>query len=119
MTKEQLVLKPIDLRVDRLVIKDNINHNDMRWILDKTVEELIELADAITHYKKEEVADEQMCVEIADVYIQISILHEIFSKPIIQQMINNKLLAIAARNQRIRTKNTFGKSIGFQPKGGI
>lgn len=114
MTKEQLRLKPIDLKVDGLVLKDCVNVNDMRWHLDKTVEELIELADSIIHYKRDKVAEEQLCAEIGDVFIQIAILAKMFNVDIIQQMVNSKLVKIAIRSQKIKTKHTFGGKAGFK-----
>ena len=118
MTKENLKLTPIDLKVDGRILTDSFNVNGIEWYINKTIEELIELADALIHYKREKVAPEQVCAEIGDVFIQIAVLNSIFDHSATQQMINDKLLRIAVRTERIKTKYTFKTDVGFKPNSG-
>lgn len=117
MTKEQLKLKPIDLKVDGLILSESLNVNGMDFMIEKTVEELFELGDALLHYKRNQVTDAQLSAELGDVFIQIAILNLVFSKPVTQQMINAKLIKIANRNERVKGKNTLNRQIGFTPGG--
>jgi len=111
--KEDLKLEGIGLKVDSRIIVDSINTNNFNWQLDKTLEECVELTNAIIHYKREEIANEQMCAEIGDLFVQISILEHLFSREMIQKCINRKLKSIDNRNKRINDKPL--KNVGFQP----
>jgi len=114
MTDKNLKLERVDLLVDPRIIIDAINANSFEWMIDKTLEELIELANALTHYRRAKVTDAQVCMEIGDVYLQEVILHHLFSKPLIQSFINKKLTAIDNRSQRILRKTEVGFKVnGF------
>lgn len=102
--EKSLNLQPVDLKVDRRVLIDSFNINGFQWSIDKTVEELIELADALMHFKKNEVANEQVCQEIADVFIQCTILKEVFGSANVQLFMNKKLKSIRNRNDRLARK---------------
>lgn len=109
---KDLKLEGVGLKIDSRIIIDSINTNEFNWQLDKTLEECVELADAIIHYKRDERANEQMCMEIGDMFIQIAILEHLFSREMIQKCINRKLISIDKRNKRINDKPL--KNVGFQ-----
>jgi len=109
--EKKLELGLFKLRLDRSTIIDSVNVNSLEWQLSKTVEELIELADAINHYKRNDAVPEQVCQEIADVIIQCAIATEIFGSANVQLFIEKKMLAIKGRNKRLAKKLI---RVGFQ-----
>lgn len=107
--EKKLELGLVKLKLDGPAIIDSVNINGLEWQLNKSNEELIELADALNHYKRNDAAPEQVCQEIADVFIQLAVLTELFGYPNVQLFINKKLGAITGRNKRLRKK----KKVGF------
>ena len=105
---KKLAIGPIDLKVDRALLIESVNLNDFKWQIEKTVEELIEAADALNHYKRNDAAPEQVCLELADVTIQLAIMVELFGSANIQHFIYNKQKAISNRNKRLRRKLNVG-----------
>ena len=110
MDGKKLELGLFKLQLDRSAIIDTVNVNGMTWQLDKTNEELIELADAINHYKRNDAAPEQICAELADVAIQVAIMVELFGLANVQLFIDKKMTGIKKRNHRMQKK----KKPGFQ-----
>ena len=113
--EEALNLIPIKLKVDGDVIIDCINANHFDWLIEKSIEECIELADALIHHKKGDTTEVELAQEIADVFVQIAILENLFSKDLIQKCIKKKLVAIHNRSERITKKSSFKGKIGFVP----
>lgn len=115
ITTKELKLAPInELKVNRGILIDSINANKLEWQYKKTYEECIELIDVLIHYEKGTTTPEQVCMEIADVYIQIGILLHLFPAPTIQSFIKRKLVAISNRNERKKKKlDKHNNIIGF------
>jgi NTP pyrophosphatase (non-canonical NTP hydrolase) len=105
---KKLELGLLSLELDRSTIIDSVNINKMNWQLEKTNEELIELADAINHYKRNDAAPEQVCMELGDCLIQLAIMVELFGAQNVQLFINKKMTGIKNRNARIKNKKTPG-----------
>jgi hypothetical protein len=108
--KEPISNKP--LSVDRSIIIDSVNNNDISWNLQKSIEEAISLADVLLKAKKNVVANEQICAAIADEQIQIAILSELYGASNIQFFINDRLTKIKARNKRLE-KEKNRRKVGF------
>jgi len=114
-SEKDLKLESISLKTDAQVIIDGINANDFNWQIDKCIEECIELSNALIHHRKQEVNEEQVCQEIADVLVQVDILSHLFSAPLIQKFVNKKLISINNRTERITKRKDFRPRTGFQP----
>lgn len=115
-TKEKdIKLEPIGLKANGDILIKSINNNGFEWQMTKTNESLIELADSLNKYAKQKMASEQVCMAIADTFIQIGILEYIFPRPFIQQCINKRLVSIANKAQRSTKKTDFKENVGFRP----
>jgi NTP pyrophosphatase (non-canonical NTP hydrolase) len=106
--KKSLRLEPVNLKVDRRILVDSFNLNGFQWTMQKSVEESIELCDALIHFQKNDITDAEVCQEIADVYIQCAILLETFGSANVQSFINKKLKSIRNRNERLTKKVSTG-----------
>lgn len=105
-----LNLSRIPLEIDKGIIIESINTNSLNWNLQKTVEESIGLADTLLKAEKNVVANEHVCKDIADLFIQVSILVEIYGAPNIQIFINDRLSKIRNRNKHLSKSY---KRVGF------
>ena len=110
MLDKKLELGLFNLKIDRPAIIDSVNINKMEWQVNKTVEELIELADNLNHFKRNDAATEQVCQELGDVIIQLTILTELFGAQNIQLFIDKRMIGITNRNKRLKKS----KKAGFQ-----
>jgi NTP pyrophosphatase (non-canonical NTP hydrolase) len=95
----KLGIEPVNLKVNRQVLVDSLNINGFQWQIEKSLEEMVELQDILFKFKKNEAANEQVVGEIADAFLQIVILSEMFGLSNVQLFIERKLKAINKRNK--------------------
>ena len=100
--KATLSLGKSRLEIDRDVIIESINNNKLNWQLQKSVEECVQLSGVLLKAKKNVVANEHICQAIADTFIQITILEEMYGASNIQLFINDRLSKIKNRNKKLR-----------------
>jgi len=107
---KKLAVGPVDLEVDRALLIESMNLNGLEWMMNKTIEELIELMDVLIHHRRQERTNEQVCIELADVFIQIATLVEMFGIKNIQHQIYQKQEGIAKRSAKLKKK---ADKVGF------
>ena len=111
---KKLELTPISLKADGGILIDSINANDIDWQLLKTVEECGELIDAIMKHRNGKNLSAHVAAEVGDVFLQVGIMQHIYSAPVIQKFINQKLLKVDSKNSRLGIKKNRFNNIGFK-----
>jgi hypothetical protein len=115
-------LDPLPIKVEDIILIGSINNNTFDWQVDKTIEELLKLAVALTEYRKNkgipeaEITKEYICPAIGNATIQLGILYKLFPVSIIQSSINGRLASMEAKNRRLNTPKI--KNIGFKANNG-
>lgn len=115
MTEKQFKTKfkvkdPLPLKVEDSILIDSINNNSWEWQIDKSIEEFLNLVQALIEFKKRNNVEEQVAAAIADAFIQMGVLNHMFAHPIAQTFIERRLLSIATRNEK---RNKPKGKVGF------
>lgn len=77
-----------------------VKHYGAEHQVDIAIEECAELIQALCHFKRKRMNQDEVCEEIADVYISLLSLREIFPQILIDQMMDEKSERLLRRIQR-------------------